>query len=435
MTRVLTVAQMEFLTLVRTKAFLIGILMMPVLIAISVLFQMYAARHVDTDDRKFAVIDHSGALYGAIAAASAAHNESRGEGESRTGPHFIPSRVDPAGRPLDQVKLELSDRVREKDLFAFIDIPAGIVEASGDATRDAAAVSYYTGTPSYEPLPDWLRDVVNREIARQRFVKSGVDPDLVTRLNARVAVSSYGLVERQLDGKVAEARKTDAIATFVMPFVFLFLMFMSVMTGAQHLLNAIVEEKMSKISEVLVGSIEPFKLLLGKLLGVACVSLLLATIYFLGGSYVIFSSGRWELFQPALIGWFYLYLICAVLMYGSIFLALGSACSDLKDAQSMMQPAMLLIMLPYLASFAVIRAPESSLATGLSLFPTVTPFIMMIRLAMPPGPPIWQVLLSVAIVLAATTFLVWAAGRIFRVGILMQGKAPNLPEVLRWIRA
>lgn len=431
MTRVWTVAQMEFLTLVRTKAFLIGILMMPVLIGISILFQMYAARHVDTEDRTFAVIDRSGALYGAIAAAAAAHNDSRGDGDSRTGPHFIPSRIDAASRPLDQVKLELSDRVREKELFAFIDIPAGIVEARGEA----AAVSYYTGTPSYEPLPDWLRDVVNREIARQRFVKSGVDPDLVSRLNARVAVSSYGLVERQLDGKVVEARKTDAIATFVMPFVFLFLMFMSVMTGAQHLLNAIVEEKMSKISEVLVGSIEPFKLLLGKLLGVACVSLLLATIYFLGGSYVIFSSGRWELFQPALIGWFYLYLICAVLMYGSIFLALGSACSDLKDAQSMMQPAMLLIMLPYLASFAVIRAPDSSLATGLSLFPTVTPFIMMIRLAMPPGPPIWQVLLSVAIVLATTTFLVWAAGRIFRVGILMQGKAPNLPEVLRWIRA
>jgi ABC-2 type transport system permease protein len=101
----------------------------------------------------------------------------------------------------------------------------------------------------------------------------------------------------------------------------------------------------------------------------------------------------------------------------------------------MMQPAILLIMLPYLASFAVIRNPESGLATGLSLFPTVTPFIMMMRLAMPPGPPAWQVFAGVGIVLATTVLLVWAAGRIFRVGILMQGKAPNLPEVIRWIRA
>jgi ABC-2 type transport system permease protein len=431
MRRVLTVAQMEFLTLVRTKAFLIGILMMPVLIAISIFFQMYAASHVDTEDRKVAVIDHSGVLYDALAAAAASHNAAQGEGDARKGAHFVPSRVDLTGRSLEEAKLELSNQVRSDQLFAFVEIPAGIIDASGDA----AAVRYYTGTPSYEVLPDWIRDVANREVARQRFTKSGIDPALVTKLNARVPLSSYGLVDRQLDGSVGEAKETDAITTFVMPFIFMILMFMSVMTGAQHLLNAIVEEKMSKISEVLVGSIEPFKLLLGKLLGVMAVSVLLAMIYFMGGMYAIFQSGRWELLRFDLFAWFFLFLVCAVLMYGSIFLALGSACSDLKDAQSMMQPAILLIMLPYLASFAVIQAPDSSLATGLSLFPTVTPFIMMMRLAMPPGPPIWQVVLSVAIVLASTMFLVWAAGRIFRVGILMQGKAPTLPELLRWIRA
>lgn len=435
MTRIFTVAQMEFLQLVRTKAFLIGILMMPVLIALSIAFQVYAARHTDTAVRRFAVIDHSGTVYDALATAAAAHNTDKGEGESQTGPHFVPERIDPAGGNAEAVKLDLSDRVRDKKLFAFVEIPASIVDAAGGAAGDAAGVRYYTETPSYEPLPDWIRDVLNREIARQRFTKSGIDPSLVTKLNARVPLSSYGLVSRQVDGSAGEARETDAIATFVMPFVFLFLMFMSVMTGSQHLLNAIVEEKMSKISEVLVGSIEPFKLLMGKLLGVTAVSMLLASIYFAGGVFAIFQSGRWDLLRWDLFAWFFLFLICAVLMYGSIFLALGSACSDLKDAQSMMQPAILLIMLPYLASFAVIQSPDSPLATGLSMFPTVTPFIMMMRLAMPPGPPLWQVLTSVVIVLATTTFLVWAAGRIFRVGILMQGKAPNLPEVLRWIRA
>ena len=431
MKRIFTVAEMEFLTLVRTKAFIIGILMMPVLMALAIGFQIYAARHTDTDTRKVAVLDHSGVLYDALAAAATAHNAENGEGDAQTGPHFVPERIDPAGRPFDALKLDLSERVREKDLFAFVEIPQGIL----DATDDEAAVRYYTETPSYEPLPDWLRDVLNREIARQRFVASGVDPALVTRLNARVPLASYGLVSRQIDGAIVEARKTDVLTTFVMPFVFVVMMFMSVMTGATHLLNAVVEEKMSKISEVLVGSIEPFKLLLGKLLGVTGVSVLLAAIYFAGGVFAIFQSGRWDLLRWDLFAWFFLFLVCAVLMYGSIFLALGSACSDLKDAQSMMQPAILLIMLPYLASFAVIRSPDSPLAVGMSMFPTVTPFIMMMRLAIPPGPPIWQALLSVGIVLATTLFFVWAAGRIFRVGILMQGKAPTLPEVLKWIRA
>lgn len=431
MRRVFTVAQMEFLALVRTKAFIIGILMMPVLIGVSILFQVYAARHVDTEDRKVAVIDHSGALYDTLAAAAADHNTQAGSGETRKGPHFLLERVEPNGRAADALKLELSDRVRDDDLFAFVEIPSDVVDAPVEKT----AIGYYTGTPSYDELRDWMYPLINREIARQRFTKSGIDPALVSKLSGQVGLSSFDLVERAADGTAATARKTDPLVTFVMPFVFLFLMFMSVMTGAQHLLNAIVEEKMSKISEVLVGSIEPFKLLMGKLLGVTLVSLLLASIYLFGGIFAIFQSGRWELLRFDLFSWFFLFLICAVLMYGSIFLALGSACSDLKDAQSMMQPAILLIMLPYLASFAVIRNPDSSLAVGLSMFPTVTPFIMMMRLAMPPGPPVWQVIVSVIVVLATTTFLVWAAGRIFRVGILMQGKAPTLPEVIKLIRA
>ena len=431
MNRVFTVAQMEFLTLVRTKAFLIGILMMPVLMAVSVIFQVYAARDVDTQDRKVAVLDHSGALYDTLAAAAAEHNTRAGSGDTRTGPHFLLERVDANGRPAAGVKLELSDRVRNDDLFAFVEIPADVIDAPVEKT----AIGYYSGTPSYEGLRDWMEPLMNREIARQRFTKSGIDAALVSKLSGQVGLATFDLIERAADGTAAEARKTSPLVTFVMPFVFLFLMFMSVMTGAQHLLNAIVEEKMSKISEVLVGSIEPFKLLMGKLLGVTLVSILLASIYMLGGIFAIFQSGRWELLRFDLFSWFFLFLICAILMYGSIFLALGSACSDLKDAQSMMQPAILLIMLPYLASFAIIQNPDSSLAVGLSLLPTMTPFIMMMRLAMPPGPPAWQVIVSVIGVLATTTFLVWAAGRIFRVGILMQGKAPTLPEVIKLIRA
>src|SRR6185295_18738745 len=153
------------------------------------------------------------------------------------------------------------------------------------------------------------------------------------------------------------------------------------MTGAMHLLNAIIQEKMSKISEVLLGSVTPVELLAGKLLGVVAVSLLLTFVYLVGGIYVLMSSGRPDLIDPRLIAWFLVFMVCAALMYGSIFLAVGSACSDLKDSQSMVQPAMMLILLAYLGSFVVMRAPDSGLALGLSMFPTVTPFAMMLRLA------------------------------------------------------
>ena len=101
----------------------------------------------------------------------------------------------------------------------------------------------------------------------------------------------------------------------------------------------------------------------------------------------------------------------------------------------MMQPAMVLIILAYMGSFIVIRNPDSNIAMGMSFVPTMTPFAMMLRMAMPPGPPMWQAALSVVVLIATTGLTVWAGARIFRVGILMQGKAPTLPELLKWIRA
>ena len=136
-----------------------------------------------------------------------------------------------------------------------------------------------------------------------------------------------------------------------------------------------------------------------------------------------------------LAGWFLLYLTFAVLLFGSIFIAVGAACSDLKDSQSMMMPVMMLIMFPVFTFAFVMRAPDGNLALALSLFPSATPFLMLMRIGLQPGPPLWQILLSVALMALTTFAAVWAAGRIFRTGILMQGKSPTLGEMIRWVRA
>ena len=173
---------------------------------------------------------------------------------------------------------------------------------------------------------------------------------------------------------------------------------------------------------------------MGKLIGVTAVSVLLAIVHLAGAVFAVFQTGRWDLLNPALIAWFFVFLVCAALMYGALFLARGSACSSISDAQSLLQPAMMLLLLGYLGSFVAIRAPDSGLAMGMSLFPTMAPFTMILRMAIPPGVPLWQVLVSVGVLAATTGAMVWAASRVFRIGILMQGKAPNLPELMRWIR-
>lgn len=430
MSRIFTIAQSEFLTLVKTKAFIIGIVMMPVLMTGFFFFMSYAERQVDVERRPFAVIDGTGSLYDAVVAAAETHNAERVKDGARTGPEFVPSRIDPAGKSIDELKLELSQQVRDKALFAFVHIPDTALTATDAGAQE---IRYYAENTSYEPLPRWLETTLNAEITKRRFDAAGIDQALIARLNTRSDVRTFGLVERAADGTVADAQEVDALARVMMPAFFLILMFTSVMTAGSHLLNAVIEEKMSKISEVLLGSVTPFQLMAGKLLGVVGVSLLLNVIYLAGGLYVVVSSQRWDLLNTELLIWFPIFMVLAALMYGSIFLALGSACSDLKDAQSMMQPVMILMMLAYLGSFIVIQNPESNIAVGMSFFPTMTPFSMLLRIAMPPGPPLWHVLVSVAGLVVTTYLCVWGGGRIFRVGILMQGKAPNLPELMKWI--
>ena len=451
MSRILTVAETEFLSLIRTKAFIIGILLVPVLMVVFITFMNYAEEHVDTTDRKIAVIDETGVLFEPLQRAAAEHNEEAGVGEDKTGPHFLLERVDPGSRTKDDVAVDLSGRVKSKDLFAFVELPPDILiakepekktaaerkaareQGTDENEEDGPTFKFYAQSASARPVTNWLEDSVNQAVSEYRFTRAGVDRTLVKKLSSYVELTPYGLVERSADGAAVPAKEMDEIARIGVPMFALVLMFMSVMTGAMHLLNAIIEEKMSKISEVLLGSLTPFQLLAGKLVGVVAVSLLLTFVYLVGGIYALLSFGRLDLVDPVLIGWFLVFMICAALMFGAIFLAIGSACSDLKDSQSMVQPAMMLIILAYLASFVVMRAPESTLSVALSMFPTITPFAMMLRLVMPPGPPLWQVLLSVVLLIGATAAVVWAAGRIFRVGLLMQGKPPNIPELLKWI--
>lgn len=428
MNRILTIAETEFLSLIKTKAFIIGILLMPALMVAFITFMNYAEEHVDTTDRAVAVIDETGVLFEPLARAADRHNQEAGSGDAKSAPHFLLSRVDPGSRAIEDVAVDLSAKVKARELFAFVELPAGLLD---DETRP---VRLYSQTTSAPGLTNWLESAISDEIARQRFTAAGVDQTLVEKLTARVDVDIFGLVERGADGTAVPAKEVDDLSRIGVPMFVLVLMFLAVMTGAMHLLNAVIEEKMSKISEVLLGSVTPFQLLSGKLLGVVAVSLMLTFVYLVGGIYALVSFGRPDLIDPVIIGWFLVFMVCAALMFGAIFLAIGSACSDLKDSQSMVQPAMMLIILAYLGSFIVMRAPESGLSVGISFFPTMTPFAMMLRLVMPPGPPLWQVLLSVALLIACTAGIVWAAGRIFRVGLLMQGKPPTLPELVKWVR-
>ena len=423
----LIVASSEFGTLVRSKAFMITLILMPVIMSLSVLLMRATRDAADTTDRRFAYIDRSGVAGPAIEAAASARNARAADGMVA---RFEPVAVDAAGRSDDQLRLELSDRVRRKEIFAFVEVPADIV--SPDSPGE---IRYYSNHPSYNELPQWLRLTVSQAVLAERFRAEQVDPALVARLTRPASVTSLGLFEREASGGIRAGEEVDPFRALGVPAVMMVLMFIVVMASAPQLLNSVIEEKMSRISEVLIGSVDPFHLMMGKLLGCIAVSLVLAVSYIAGGLVMGQTYGYAGAVTLPMLAWFILFLLLAVLIFGSIFIAIGAACNDLKDSQNMMTPVMLFMMVPVFTWGAVLRAPDSTLAVGLSIFPTAAPFLMLLRIALQPGPPMWQILLAVGLTSLTTVACVWAAGRIFRTGILMQGKSASVGEMIRWVKA
>ena len=426
--KTLIVAVTELTTRMRSKAFLISLALMPLIMAVAFGVQKFTRDSVDTKDRRFVVADRSGVLYGAIAAAAELSNQAAFQGGTQRAPRFLPSQASFA--PDDQqARASLSDRVRMEQIYAFVEIPTDVVDAP------AASLKYYSNHPADQSLPSWIGAVVNREVLDLRFRSVAIDRALIGRLTRRVDVSELGLLQRDQTGAIKAAAKVDKVRTMAIPVAMMMIVLFSVMSGAPQLLNTVIEEKMSRISEVLIGSVTPFELMLGKLLGAGAVSFLLALMYVVVGVLTASHYGYSDAIHVRDLAWFTAFLALAVLMYGSIFVSIGAACSDIKDAQAMMGPAMMFMMLPWMTWFAVLNAPESPLSIGLSLLPTATPFLMLLRIALPPGPPLWQVALGLVLTTATSLALAYAAGKIFRTGLLMQGKGATLAEMWRWVRA
>lgn len=421
MSKIAIVAGKEFGDYIRSKAFLLSVALTPVLIGISALAQKAAKDHQDTTQRKVVIIDHTEQLAAPIARAAKAH------GLYSITP--IPAEASPTFR------LNLSDRVRAGDFFAFVEIPADILTPEGSTNQ----IAYHSGEPTHRELPRWLEQTINREAQSLRVAQSGITPKVqqqVRRLHRETPLARLELFTRSSDdGSITDAKPVNPMRAFIVPVGLVFLLYMTVMITTPQILNSVLEEKMSRISEVLLGSVSAFELLMGKLLGCLGAALIMGSVY-LGAALVLAAHhGFLHLLTPGLLAWFGCFLILAILFYGSIFIAIGSACTDLKDAQAAMMPVMVTVMLPMFLLPIVLENPNGTAGLILSFLPPATPMLMTLRLGLEPGPPLWQPILGLALMTGTMLASVWAAGKIFRTGILMQGKAARPSELWRWITA
>jgi ABC-type Na+ efflux pump permease subunit len=441
--KIWVVATTEFASMVRTKSFIISILIVPVLTAGASSLQVFVSKRVDVRPRTIALIDRSGALYPFLETAARDYNAKAVDaGGKAIRPRIEVSRVDRAteGEIDPRLVLDLSDQVRRGVLDAFVVIPPSVTQLPRSSLAPAPALQFYSDNPNDELLRKWLTATASSEVRARRLRSAGIDQSIADRIDQPLSVENLGLFDREVSSEGGEpaikpAQKVDQIRTMVAPAVLMFAMFLVIMTSAPQLLNSVLEEKMSKISEVLLGSITPFELMMGKLLGNTGIALLLATLYVGSGYAIAAYYGYADLVSPSLMIALGVFLVLAVLLFGSMYMAVGSACNELKDAQSLMMPVMLLSMFPTVVWLAVLKSPSSPLSVALALFPPASPFLMLMRMALRPPPPFWQVALSIVLCTLTSLFCVWAAAKIFRTGLLMQGKSASYRELLRWVLA
>ena len=447
MNRALVIAATEFRAFVRAKSFVIAMLVPPVIGGLVALASSYAASSAVASQRSeravhVAVLDRSGSLFHALEIAAAQRND-RLRWVAGTRPVEL-VKLDPSSSSDEGAFAELGRRIRAGELDAWVEVPAD-ADSNGLAETVPLRVVCQDGFPG--EIVSWLERALQEEL-RTRALRGSALPEAV---RARLGRSVEAKVEAPAPS-AGEARDfapdPDAAGGFVgrllaensphrkqfLALPLALILFLAVTLTATPLFQAVLEEKSNRVSEILIASVSSTQLMVGKLVGSLAACAIFVSVYvglLFGVLLLLFGAA----IPGQLLALFAVYLLLSLLLWGSIFLALGAACVDAKDAQNLMLPVMLLQTLPMFFMSLIAFDPSSRLARVLSLFPPTAPMTMIVRLGADPAPQAAEIVVSV-VLLAATSFAcVWAAGRVLRVGLLAYGRSASVREIARWILA
>ncbi|MCU0960432.1 MAG: ABC transporter permease [Pirellulaceae bacterium] len=431
MRKAFVIARREYLAMVGSKAFVISLAVMPIFMVGGAVIPQLLKDRVDVREKQFVVLDQTGTLLPAIREALETRNR-HSTHDPTSGKQVAPEyrlADAPAAPVTDELRLQLSDRVKRGELYAFVEIPADVLEMPRAGV--SSVVSFYGENTALSDEKRWFEGTLTELIQSLRMRSAGIDPTVVAQSRA-ITFEGRGLFARDEAGGVKKARDEQMLMSIFLPMGIMMFMFMIIMMSAQPMLETVLEEKTNRIAEVLLGSASPLEIMTGKLFGNVAGSLTVAVIYLTGGYALARYNQVTDLVPFHILPWFAVFQVLAVLMFSSMFMAIGAAVNQLKEAQSLLLPVWVLIVLPLFVWINVVREPNSSFATWLSLIPPFIPMLMCLRLASTSAIPLWQPLLGLAIMVATTGLCVFASSRVFRIGMLTQGRAPKLNELLRW---
>lgn len=328
---------------------------------------------------------------------------------------------------LSEIKKELDRRVLAKELDGYLILPANLL--------NDGKPEFFARNTGDVFTKNFLQDALSRAVRQQRLAEANIDARIVRQLSAPV----------QLDAmKVGvNAGAQDSGEAFALVFGACFIMYLTILMYGQMVLGAVIEEKETRIAEVLFSSVKPFTLMIGKLVGVSLVALsqlaiwgLALAVFAVYGVGMLTKSGlplhipRVPLFTFVYFGLFFL---LGYFTYSTIYALIGSMVTTAQEGGQLSMPVVLFPLVGFYMFLPVSRSPDSSFAFWVSIFPFFSPMTMLVRIVTQ-TPPLWQIVLSLLLGFGTVALLTWVAARIYRIGMLMYGKKATIPEVMRWVR-
>jgi len=411
MEKILLIIQREYLTRVRKRAFIVMTLLVPGLIAAMFAIVIYMAKQQEQIVHTIYVLDESSAFKGKF------H-------DSKSKKYVT----------IDYPLTAAKDTMQQHENDMLLYIPS--------ATDKKDSVTVYAKKKSTLSLADDIQTELNNIATGNSMVQAHIDTVQLHKIKSNIHVQAQELTD-------AGAKSANVGASYALGFAGAILIYMSLFIYGAQVMRGVIEEKTSRIVEVIVSSVKPFQLMLGKIIGVGLVGLTQFLLWIILSTIVtqlIGGGGGGHNAQPSPVtqftsnlgenivyelSCFIFYWITGYMLYSALFAAVGSAVDSETETQQFMFPITLPLLFAYLLSVSYFfQAPDSPLAVWLSIIPLTAPVVMMVRI--PFGVPGWQLGLSMALMIAGFLFATYVAARIYRVGILMYGKKASYKELAKW---
>lgn len=418
----LTVARREFMTRIKTKGFWIATLLLPLLMGALIVIPGLLAANT-TAKQTLAVVDITGRVAEALLAELQERKDRPGDRSD-----FEMEIVDTGPDPR-QVREELDRRVRAGEIDAWLWID--------DEGLTGDRFEYHAENVSNFITQEVLERALSNVVREMRLSEAGYDTEQIAQLSRSVRLGTVRITDEGSREEVGAGGFALALGLF-------FMLYMVILIYGQQVLQGVLEEKSSRIVEVMLSTIRPVEMMGGKLLGICALGLVQLAIW-VGTAMVLTAPGLLtsltsmpsDMELPTIpfvvVVHFFGHFLMGFFLFASFYAMIGSAFNDLQEAQQLASIAVIFIVVPTMFLMPTINDPDSTLAVVTSLIPPLTPLMMMLRIAIK-MPPWWQLTLGYVLGFGFTAVVVWFAARVYRTGILMYGKKPTIQEIWKWAR-